>query len=168
MHGQRRLTISISKSTLILVSMNQGIIHFVSRTRVWRLKEEAVREKFREVVESREQNRNTVDSEISVEGLWSGLRDCMNEASEAVCGRTKGQQVHKETWWWNEEVGKAVEEKREWHRIWSKSKTEANKMVYNQMKKYAGKVVSLAKESYGKKLVRCWIMRQGKATCSRQ
>ena len=47
------------------------------------------------------------------------------EASEAICGRTKGQQVHKETWWWNEEVGKAVEEKREWHRIWSKSKTEA-------------------------------------------
>ena len=41
-------------------------------------------------------------------------------------------------------MGKAVEEKREWHRIWSKSKTEANKMVYNQMKKYAGKVVSLA------------------------
>ena len=30
-------------------------------------------------------------------------------------------------------MGKAVEEKREWHRIWSKSKTEANKMVYNQI-----------------------------------
>ena len=58
--------------------------------------------------------------------------------------------MHHETWWWNDEVDRAVSEKRDWYRIWSKSKTEANKMVYNQMKKYAGKVVYSAKESYGR------------------
>ena len=67
----------------------------------------------------------------------------MTEAAEHVCGRTKGRQVHHETWWWNDEVDRAVSEKRDWYRIWSKSKTEANKMVYNQMKKYAGKLCTL-------------------------
>ena len=123
---------------------------FVSRTKVWRLKEEAVQNKFKEVVERMEVSKNTVDSGGSVEVLWSGFRDCMTEAAEHVCGRTKGRQVHHETWWWNDEVDRAVSEKRDWYRIWSKSKTEANKMVYNQMKKYAGKVVYSAKESYGR------------------
>ena len=72
----------------------------------------------------------------------------MTEVTEYACGRTKGQQVHRETWWWNEEVDRAVAEKRNWYRIWSKSKTEANKMVYNQMRKYARKVVYSDKESY--------------------
>ena len=123
---------------------------FVSRTKVWRLKEEAVQNKFKEVVERMEVSKNTVDSGGSVEVLWSGFRDCMTEAAEHVCGQTKGRQVHHETWWWNDEVDRAVSEKRDWYRIWSKSKTEANKMVYNQMKKYAGKVVYSAKESYGR------------------
>ena len=59
--------------------------------------------------------------------------------------------MHRETWWWNEEVDRAVAEKRDWYRIWSNSKTEANKMVYNQMRKYAWKVVYSAKESHGSK-----------------
>ena len=122
---------------------------FVSCTKVWRLKE-AVQDKFREVVERMEMSKNTVDSGSSVEALWSGLRDCMTEAAEYVCGRTMGQQVHRETWWWNEEVDRAVAEKRNWYRIWSKPKTEANKMAYNQMRKYARKVVYSAKESYGR------------------
>ena len=107
---------------------------FVSRTKVWRLKE-AVQDKFREVVERMEMSKNTVDSRGSVEVLWSGVRDCMTEAAEYACGQTKGQQVHRETWWWNEEVDRAVVKKRDWYRIWSKSKTKANKMVYNQMRK---------------------------------
>ena len=121
---------------------------FVSRTKVWRMKEEAVQDKFREVVERMEISKNTSDSGGSVEVLWSGLHDCMTEAAEYACGQTKGQQVHRETWWWNEEVDRVVAEKRD--RIWSKSKTKANKMVYNQMKKYAEKVVYSAKESYGR------------------
>ena len=47
-------------------------------------------------------------------------------------------------------MDRTVAEKSEWYRIWSKSKTKADKMVYNQMKKYAGKVVHLAKKSYGR------------------
>ena len=39
---------------------------FVSCTKVWRLKEEAVQDKFREVVERMEMSKNTVDSGGSV------------------------------------------------------------------------------------------------------
>ena len=66
---------------------------------------------FKEVVERMEVSKNTVDSGGSVEVLWSGFRDCMTEAAEHVCGRTKGRQVHHETWWWNDEVDRAVSEK---------------------------------------------------------
>ena len=65
---------------------------FMSRTKVWRLKEEAVQDKFREVVERMETNKNTDNIGGSVEVLWSSLRDCMTEAAEYACGRTKGQQ----------------------------------------------------------------------------
>ena len=41
-------------------------------------------------------------------------------------------------------------------------------MVYNQMKKYAGKVVYSAKESYGREFGMKLEMRQVRAICSRQ
>ena len=61
-------------------------------------------------------------------------------------GKQRGDRCTMRLGGWNDEVDRAVSEKRDWYRIWSKSKTEANKMVYNQMKKYAGKVVYSAKE----------------------
>ena len=32
--------------------------------------------------------------------------------TSTVCGWTKGPMRHSETWWWNDEVAKAFEEKR--------------------------------------------------------
>ena len=36
----------------------------------------------------------------------------MQKAAEQVCGWTKAPPRHSETWWWNEEVAKAIEEKK--------------------------------------------------------
>ena len=46
----------------------------------------------------------------------------MTSTADEVCGRTKGRSKHKETWWWNEEVGKAVDEKRRLYLVSEKSK----------------------------------------------
>ena len=36
----------------------------------------------------------------------------MVKEAEAVCGRSKGATRHRETWWWDDEIGKEVERKR--------------------------------------------------------
>lgn len=79
-----------------------------------------------------------------------------------VCRRIKGPQVHKETWWWTDEVERVVEEIREWYRIWNKSKSEANGIVYNQMKKNVGKVLAYAKEAAGKDVIVKCLIESGK------
>jgi hypothetical protein len=44
--------------------------------------------------------------EEDVENLWKGLKDCLSEVADEVCGRIKGPARHKETWWWNAEIEK--------------------------------------------------------------
>ena len=39
-----------------------------------------------------------------------------------ICGSTKGPLRHKESWWWDDECSKAVDEKRRLYGIWQESK----------------------------------------------
>jgi len=50
-----------------------------------------------------------------MKGVWQ-------KATEQVCGWTKGPPRHSETWWWNDEVAKAIEDKRRCYKIWHKTK----------------------------------------------
>ena len=85
----------------------------------------------------------------------------MTSAADEVCGRTKGRSKHKETWWWNEEVGKAVDEKRRLYLVSEKSKelgkrnpsqenakrTNEDKLAYDKAKRDAKKAVHKAQEA---------------------
>jgi hypothetical protein len=127
---------------------------FVSRCKVWKLKEAEIREAFRTRVEERSAMR--VDG--NVDATWGSLRDCLLEVADEVCGRTKGNQRHSETWWWNAEVGKVIKEKRRLYKIYEKSKkclqkskmTE-NKNEYDRAKRIARREVSKAQEIERKK-----------------
>ena len=48
-----------------------------------------------------------------VESTWSKLKGPMLDAATKVCGLSKNQQWKTETWRWNEEVDKAIQEKHE-------------------------------------------------------
>ena len=76
--------------------------------RLWKLREADNEIAFKRRVEVKEALR----SEDNVEQIWDGLRQCMVREAEAVCGRSKGPPRHRETWWWNDEIGKEVERKR--------------------------------------------------------
>ena len=84
--------------------------------------------------------------ENDVEGLWTGLRGCLLEAADTVCGRTKGPPRRKKTWWWNDEVSKAVGEKQRLYTVWRKDKTEENLVQYNIAKNLSKQMVHAAKE----------------------
>ena len=113
---------------------------FVSRCKVWRLKEAEIREAFRAKVEERLAIR--VDGNANE--TWSGLTDCLLEVTDEVCGRTKGNQRLSETWWWNFEVGKVIKEKRRLFKIYEiskkgldKAKRTVNRDSYEQVKPMA-------------------------------
>ena len=40
--------------------------------------------------------------------MWKGLKDCLLEETEAVCGKAKARARHKITWWWNKETDRAA------------------------------------------------------------
>jgi len=77
----------------------------VRKIRWWKLDNKALREKFieeaREVIRSNEQS-------------WEQVSQAVREIGRKVVGVTSGNSKYqKETWWWNEEVKKAVDIKRE-------------------------------------------------------
>jgi hypothetical protein len=122
---------------------------FVGRCKVWRLKDADVRKRFVEQVEGRAAGR----SEDDVESVWKGLKSCLLEVSDDVCGRSKGRPRHRETWWWNDEVAGAVDEKRRLYRVWRKKKTRQSEADYQRAKSSAKKAVNKAQEVERKKLV---------------
>ena len=91
---------------------------FVSRCKVWRLKETEIREAIRAKVEK----RLALRIGGNVNETCGSLSDCLLEVADEVCGRTKGNQQHSETWWWNSEVGRVIKEKRRLFKIYEISK----------------------------------------------
>ena len=47
-----------------------------------------------------------------VNEMWENARDGLLKAANEMCGWTKDPPRHVETWWWNEEVGDKVSEKK--------------------------------------------------------
>ena len=60
--------------------------------------------------------------------------------AEEVCGRTKGPPRHSESWWWNDDVGKVVDEKRKLYKAWKKSNKE-DRILYCSAKRNAKRAV---------------------------
>src|SRR5580692_2836165 len=84
--------------------------------------------------------------------MWNELKGCLLEASEETCGRTQGRPRHRETWWWTEDVAKAVKEKKRMFKISKKSKNESDRMEYYAARKHARKAVCDAQEVDRKRL----------------
>ena len=86
---------------------------------MWKLKEEKTCEEYRRIV------GDTVE-EAKWKGLggndhWQQMKGIMMETAQYICGMTKGQCRHKETWWWNE-VAEAVREKKIKYGKWKKTR----------------------------------------------
>ena len=62
------------------------------------------------------------------------------------CGRTKGLRKHRETWWWNQEVAKVVEEKRSRFKTWNRTRTEEDRALYCKARRIASREIFKAQE----------------------
>ncbi|KAG8235719.1 hypothetical protein J437_LFUL016354 [Ladona fulva] len=79
------------------------------RIKWWKLKEEALRNKFKEKV------LEELRLPEGVQEWWEINSNIIRKAREEILGKTsgKGPPEEKETWWWNEEVQKEIKEKKE-------------------------------------------------------
>lgn len=113
---------------------------FVPKLRVWKLKDPEFRLKFnRSLNDQLAENGNP----ISVEEKWKHLKNSLLKATEKSCGFTKKGNWRKQTWWWDESVSDAVNEKRRLWKIW---KSGGSRERYVEAKRVAKQVVFAAKK----------------------
>jgi hypothetical protein len=143
---------------------------FVSRCKIWKLKEERFRDEYRQRV----QDGAHAIRRGGVDVLWDGLKRCLVKEAEEVCGMTKGHQRHKETWWWNDKVSEVIKEKQRLYRIYDKSKNGGRKREggidearYYRAKREAKRVVGKAQEAERRKLAEELKVADGKGTLFR-
>jgi len=75
----------------------------------------------------------------NVESKWNAMKGVWQKATEQ-CAWTKEPPRHSETWWWNDEVAKAIEEKRRCYKIWHKTKTASDRNKYKEARRNARSV----------------------------
>ena len=124
---------------------------YIPQIKVWKLRDEKIKHEFVEKLDA----KISADSGTgAVDEKWQRMRDSLVSTAQAVCGVRRNPPRHKETWWWNEEVAKAVESKKKLYKNWKKDRTSENKELYNKAKQYSKKVVTLAKKAKSEDLAK--------------
>jgi hypothetical protein len=121
---------------------------FVPRRKTWKLKDAEVKKQFEVKVAER------WETECKDGDTWERHRDCVLAAADEVCGWTKGKCMHGETWWWDESVKRALEDKKEKFRERKRDKTADTKSKYNKAKKFAKRAVSIAMREASERLMK--------------
>ena len=87
--------------------------------------------------------------DVGAPNLWNAFKNGTLQACDEVCGKKKGRRNHGDTWWWNQEVREAIQQKKVAYKKMFKSRLEVNKARYNNIKNRTKKVVanSMRKEA---------------------
>ena len=91
--------------------------------------------------------RELVD--VDAPNLWNTFKNSVLQACDEVCGKKKGRKNHGDTWWWNEEVKEAIQQKKAACKKMCKNRSEENKAKYKTIRNRTKKVVadSMRKEA---------------------
>jgi hypothetical protein len=119
---------------------------FVPNRKTWKLKDADVKKQFEVKVAER------WETECKDGDIWERYRDCVLAMADEVCGWTKGKCRHSETWWWDESVKRALDDKKEKFKEWKRDKTADSKSKYNKAKKFAKRAVSIAMREASERL----------------
>ena len=58
----------------------------------------------------------------ATEDIWNNIKTGLLKTTEEVCGTTRPHRWCRETWWWNEQVEKAIAAKRTAFKAWKAGK----------------------------------------------
>ena len=82
------------------------------------------------------------------ETTWEDICHMINTNAKEILGETSGgKYVERESWWWNDDVQKAVKEKRDSFKKWQRSRTTEDLADYRENKTNAKKAVTTAKDA---------------------
>ena len=82
------------------------------------------------------------------ETTWEDICHMINTNAKEILGETSGgKYVERESWWWNDDVQKAVKEKRDSFKKWQSSRTTEDLADYRENKTNAKKAVTTAKDA---------------------
>ena len=82
------------------------------------------------------------------ETTWEDICHMINTNAKEILGETScGKYVERESWWWNDDVQKAVKEKRDSFKKWQSSRTPEDLADYRENKTNAKKAVTTAKDA---------------------
>ena len=113
----------------------------IARTKWWKLKGEALG-----VFKERVTVEGTWFEGEEANDMWMRMASCIRMMASEVFGVTKRGKIEpKDTWWWNEEVQKAIKEKKECYKSLYHDRSSVNLERYKVAKKTAKRAVSEAK-----------------------
>ena len=131
---------------------------FIPKLKVWKLSDSNAQSKFEKKISD---HANEVEKAESVESKWIAMKKAWLETSNEICGWTKGHPRHKETWWWNDAVANAVEEKRRRFRTWRSTNLKSDEELYRIAKRNARHTVWEAQQRKSEELSEELIAAQG-------
>ena len=110
----------------------------------WKIKEREGDDLMWETVD-----RSTEQKEVS-ELTWMNTYPIMIEAARKTLGESKGgKYIEKESWWWNNEVQEAIQNKKEAFKKWKLSRTDEDRESYRNLNKISkGKCAAAKDQGY--------------------
>ncbi|XP_078172001.1 uncharacterized protein LOC144566019 [Carex rostrata] len=113
----------------------------ITRTKWWKLNGDASR-----VFKDRVIGEGAWNIEGEANRMWEEMATCVRKVAMEVFGVTRGNKREpKDTWWWNEDMQKAIKEKKECYKCLHHHRSEDNIQKFKATKKNAKKAVSEAR-----------------------
>ena len=122
---------------------------FTPRLKVWKLKDPQTSNHFQEVFNLHVSTSAGV-ADGATEDIWNNIKTGLLKTTEEVCGTTRPHRWHRETWWWNEHVEKAIAAKRTAFKAWKAGK--GTRASYDAAKRNARHAVHHARQEANKKV----------------
>jgi hypothetical protein len=113
----------------------------IARTKWWKLRGEEA-----QTFKERMLGEGSWKEGADVDDMWLKMATCVRKVASEVFGVSRGgKQEVKETWWWNDEVQRAIKEKKECFKRLHLDKSATNIEGYRLAKRSAKRAVSVAK-----------------------
>ena len=103
------------------------------RWRVWKLKEQEIKEKFEERV------AELVDTDSM--DFWGSYKNGVLQACDEWCEKTKARGDREKTCWWNEQVKDAINRKKKAFKLWCTNRSTESKNNYRKARNETKKVI---------------------------
>ena len=122
---------------------------FTPRLKVWKHKDPQTSNHFQEVFNLHVSTSAGV-ADGAIEDIWNNIKSGLLKTTEEVCGTTRSHRWHRETWWWNEHVEKAIAAQRTAFK--ARKAGKGTRASYDAAKRNARHAVHHARQEADKKV----------------